>query len=77
MNPDNTVVQLCAQGMAAETDGGAGDARRLFEQAWDAATDDYEGCVAAHYFGLPPGQPAERPRVDFRQDGGAQSYSCK
>ena len=25
------------------------DARALFSQAWDAATDDYEASIAAHY----------------------------
>ncbi|PXY21940.1 hypothetical protein [Prauserella flavalba] len=49
MNPDNPVVRLCAEGMAAEASGDDDAARALFEQAWAAATDDYEACVAAHY----------------------------
>ncbi|MET9604375.1 hypothetical protein ABZZ17_04815 [Streptomyces sp. NPDC006512] len=49
MDPRNTVVRLCAQGMAAEASGGADEARALFRRAWDAAADDYEACVAAHY----------------------------
>ncbi|MFE2528395.1 hypothetical protein ACFXEL_29665 [Streptomyces sp. NPDC059382] len=49
MNPENTVVRLCAQGMTAEGEGRDSDAETLFRQAWEAATDDYEACVAAHY----------------------------
>ena len=49
MDIDNPVVRLCAEGMQAETAGQDGDAHALFRQAWYAATDDYEACVAAHY----------------------------
>jgi hypothetical protein len=49
MDPDNAVVRLCAEGMQAETAGRPADAHGLFRQAWYAATDDYEACVAAHY----------------------------
>ncbi|MER5391192.1 hypothetical protein [Saccharopolyspora sp. NPDC002686] len=49
MNPDNPVVQLCSQGMQAEAEGRADDAREHFQQAWDRAADDYEASIAAHY----------------------------
>lgn len=49
MDPDNPVIKLCAQGMAAEARGETDEAARLFQRAWEAATDDYESCVAAHY----------------------------
>ncbi|WNV86634.1 hypothetical protein [Umezawaea sp. Da 62-37] len=49
VDPDNPVIKLCTEGMRAETEGRPDDARALFEQAWDAAGDDYEACVAAHY----------------------------
>ncbi|MEU8779868.1 hypothetical protein [Streptomyces sp. NPDC048606] len=49
MDPHNTVVRLCAEGMAAEAEGRAVEALALFRRAWDAAGDDYEACVAAHY----------------------------
>lgn len=35
--------------MEAEQAGRPDDARALFQQAWDARSSDYEGCVAAHY----------------------------
>lgn len=49
MDPENHVVKLCAAGMEAEFAGRVDDARRLFDEAWDAAQDDYEACIAAHY----------------------------
>ena len=35
--------------MKAEAKGDLAQARALFAQAWEARTDDYEACVAAHY----------------------------
>jgi tetratricopeptide (TPR) repeat protein len=49
MNPDNPVVQLCLAGMQAEGEGNHEQARTLFTQAWETASDEYEACVAAHY----------------------------
>jgi tetratricopeptide (TPR) repeat protein len=49
MHPDNPVVALCAQGMQAEAEGDLDAAGALFEQAWEARSDDFEACVAAHY----------------------------
>lgn len=49
MDPNNPVVRLCAQGMEAEQSGRPDDARALFQQAWDSRSNDYEGCIAAHY----------------------------
>ena len=49
VDPNNPVVQLCAQGMQAEVEGRDDDAGELFRRAWQAAADDYDACVAAHY----------------------------
>ncbi|WP_055548431.1 hypothetical protein [Streptomyces sp. NBRC 110028] len=62
MDPDNPVVRLCVQGMTAEAEGRADDASALFRQAWDAATDDYGKCVAAHYLARHQPTPAETLR---------------
>jgi hypothetical protein len=35
--------------MRAESEGRHADARSLFTQAWEAAQDDYDACVAAHF----------------------------
>jgi hypothetical protein len=49
VDPDNPVVRLCTEGMAAEAQGRHDAAKDRFEQAWQIAADDYERCVAAHY----------------------------
>jgi rifampin ADP-ribosylating transferase len=48
-NPSNNVVKLCLQGMAMEDQGKSDEASRLFLQAWNEATDDFEKYIAAYY----------------------------
>ncbi len=48
-DPNNNVVKLCAQGMDMEGKGKPDDASRLFLQAWNEATNDFEKFTAAHY----------------------------
>lgn len=66
MDPDNLVVQLCTQGMSAEAGGREAEARSLFHQAWEAARDDYEACVAAHY--LARHQPTAQETLHWNQE---------
>jgi hypothetical protein len=49
IDPNNPVVKLCAEGIAAEMAGRIDDAEKLYQDAWNAKTDDYEACMAAHY----------------------------
>lgn len=49
MNVDNPVVQLCLAGTRAEFEDKIEEAHSLYLQAWAAARDDYEACIAAHY----------------------------
>ena len=49
MDLTNPILQLCLQGTEAEYQHRPDDARALYWQAWDSATDDYEACIAAHY----------------------------
>lgn len=49
MDLSNPVIQLCIEGARAEFEHRLEDARRLYQQAWEARKDDYEACVAAHY----------------------------
>ena len=49
MDTNNLVVRLCIEGTRAEFDGQTEKARMLFHQAWEAACDNYEACIAAHY----------------------------
>jgi rifampin ADP-ribosylating transferase len=48
-NPNNIVVKLCIQGMDMEGKGKAEEASRLFLEAWNQATDDFEKFTAAHH----------------------------
>jgi tetratricopeptide (TPR) repeat protein len=59
LDPDNPIVKLCAAGMRAEAERCADDARALFLQAWDARTDDYEACIAAHFVARHADRPQE------------------
>jgi rifampin ADP-ribosylating transferase len=48
-NPNNNVVKLCLQGMGMEDNGKPAEASKLFLQAWNEATNDFEKFLAAHY----------------------------
>jgi hypothetical protein len=48
-NPNNNVIRLCVQGMAMEEKDNAEEASRLFRQAWNEATNDFEKFTAAYY----------------------------
>lgn len=49
IDPQNPVVKLCIAGAQAEFHGDQDKACDLYRQAWQAAGDDYEACIAAHY----------------------------
>lgn len=51
-NPNNTIVKLCLQGMAMEEQGKSEEAGRLFLQAWNEATNDFEKYLAAYKLAL-------------------------
>jgi len=46
---NNKVIQLCAKGMEMETNQKPEEAKTLFLQAWNEATNDFEKFTAAHY----------------------------
>jgi len=48
-NPNNPVVKLCISGVAMEEKGKPEEARGLFFQAWNEATNDFEKFIAAYY----------------------------
>jgi tetratricopeptide (TPR) repeat protein len=48
-NPNNNVIKLCIQAMDLEEKGKPGEASRLFLQAWNEATNDFEKYIAAYY----------------------------
>ena len=48
-DPNNNIVKLCLQGMASEGKNEPEEAIRLFLQAWNEATNDFEKYLAAYY----------------------------
>jgi len=48
-NPNNNVIKLCVQGMDLEGKGKPEEASKLFLQAWNEATNDFEKFTAAHF----------------------------
>jgi hypothetical protein len=48
-NPNNNVVKLCVQGMDMEEKGKPEEASRLFLQAWEETTNDFEKFTAAYF----------------------------
>ena len=48
-NPNNNVAKFCVQGMDMEEKGKPEEASRLFLQAWNEATNDFEKYTAAYY----------------------------
>ncbi|MEO5890071.1 MAG: rRNA adenine methyltransferase [Ferruginibacter sp.] len=48
-DPNNKVMQLCAQGMGLEGEGKIQEASDLFLKAWDESITDLEKFTAAHY----------------------------
>jgi hypothetical protein len=48
-DPNNNVVKLCLQGMDLEAKDKPEEAGRLFLQAWNEATNDFEKFLAAYY----------------------------
>jgi len=48
-NPNNNVIKLCIEGMGMEGKGDPEEASRLFLQAWNESTNDFEKFTAAYY----------------------------
>lgn len=48
-NPANNVVKRCIQGMHMEDMGKSEEAIRLFNQAWEEGTNDFEKFIASYY----------------------------
>jgi hypothetical protein len=59
MDLNNRVIQLCSAGTRAEYERRLEDAQSCYWQAWQAVTDDFEACVAAHYVARFQADPAE------------------
>jgi hypothetical protein len=64
-DPNNEIVQLCAAGMQLEGEGKPAEAAANFRQAWDAAANDLEKFIAAHY--LARHQPSVQEKLQWDQ----------
>jgi len=62
MDLNNPVIKLCMEGTRAEFEHHVDKARLLYQQAWDARTDDYDACIAAHYVARFQGTPEDSLR---------------
>jgi len=49
MDLESPVVKLCIEGTQEEFQKNLDKARSLYQQAWDAAQNDRDACIAAHY----------------------------
>ena len=50
MDPNNAIIHRCTERMQLEMKGQIEEAARLFVVASDGSSDDFERCIAAHYF---------------------------
>ena len=48
-NPNNNIIKLCMEGIAMEEKGKPEQAGKLFLQAWNESTNDFEKFTAAYY----------------------------
>jgi tetratricopeptide (TPR) repeat protein len=48
-NPNNNIIKLCMQAIDLEEKANAEDASKLFLQAWNEATNDFEKFIGAYY----------------------------
>lgn len=51
MNITSRTARLCLEGTRAEFERRSDEARRLYREAWNAALDDCDRAMAAHYLG--------------------------
>ena len=48
-DPRNNIIKLCIEGMGKEEQGEPQEASKLFLQAWNESTNDFEKFIAAYY----------------------------
>lgn len=80
MEFDSQTARLCIAGTQAEFARDLDAARQLFRDAWDAALDDCDAAMAAHYVAHLESDPAEALRWNLvalergRRDPRAQAF---
>lgn len=48
-DPNNNIIQLCLNGLSQKETGNSADADKIFLQAWNEATNDFEKFTAAYF----------------------------
>jgi tetratricopeptide (TPR) repeat protein len=66
IDPNNPVVKLCAAGISAEFAGRRDEAAKLYKEAWDGKTTDFDACIAAHYVARL--QPTPRDALHWNEE---------
>ena len=64
VDQNNNVVKLCTQGMDLEGQGKSEEASKLFTNAWNEATNDFEKFTAAHYVARHQNSVADKLKWD-------------
>ena len=59
-NPNNHVIKLCMEAMGLEEKGKVTEASKLFHQAWNEATNDFEKFTAAYYVARHQENPSDK-----------------
>lgn len=59
-DPSNPVVKICLQAMGTDEKGAAEDADKLFLQAWNTATQDFEKFISAYFLARRQKKPSEK-----------------
>jgi tetratricopeptide (TPR) repeat protein len=63
-DPENPIIKLCAQGMEMEGAGQPAEALKIFQQAWDEASNNLEKFSAAHYVARHQNSVADKLKWD-------------
>ncbi|MEO8415760.1 MAG: rRNA adenine methyltransferase [Ginsengibacter sp.] len=63
-DPNNNIVKLCAKGMEMEGKCQPEEASKLFLEAWEEATNNFEKFTAAHYVARHQKSPADKLKWD-------------
>ena len=59
MDKNNPIIRLVNKGTELEKEKRVDDAQKLFVQAWNEATNDWEKCIAAHFVARHQTSPEE------------------
>ena len=62
MDKNNQIIKLVQEGMKVEKEGKIDLTQKIFMKAWNAASNDHEKCIAAHFVARNQDNPEETLR---------------